>query len=446
MKTMNLKLLALAAVFSVVSLTARAQEITDPKYGATPEERKENVLKLNYLKDAYDTKNYNLAVKYMQELIASAPKASQNIYVFGTNIYKNKILRATSAEEKAVMLDSLMYIYDVRIANYGDNAARKNQYLENKAKEYYANRPEDRETVLKLLQEAIDSAGEAASPELVNLYFGVIVEDYQNDKVETDVLLNNYDRWAAWYETCTSPEKGEAKTQFEQLFISSGAANCDNLEKVYAPQFAANPNDEALVEKVFALLSRGECTSPFMIQVGEAYYKQKPSTAVALALAKALDAHQDFDKARHYLNEAIASETDPTNKALLAVQCAATELSQNNNRAAADYAKQAIDINPENGLAYLILAQAYAAGSAGMCGEFEAQTVRWLVVDMLTRARNLLSGESPDQAATASSLINAYTTGFPTKEEIFYRTLTSGDGYTVNCGWISGRTTVRPRP
>ena len=43
-----------------VSYAAQAQAyLQDPKYGNTPEERKENVLRINYFNDAYKNKNYN---------------------------------------------------------------------------------------------------------------------------------------------------------------------------------------------------------------------------------------------------------------------------------------------------------------------------------------------------------------------------------------------------
>lgn len=447
MKSMNFKFAVPALFLLLFALSVRAQEIpTDPKYGATPEERKENVLRLNYLNDAYNNKNYNVAVKYIDELVAYAPKSSQNIYVYGINIYKNKIARAGSVEEKNVMIDSLMTMYDLRSQFFGDDQTRGRKYIaQAKATDYLNYRPSDREGVKRLLREAIELNGDETDPDLVDAYFQVLVEDYKKDLIETDELLKEYDLFSAFFERSTAPNKEEARKVFEALFISSGAASCENLEKIYAPQFKANPNDMELIEKVFGLLSRGNCGTAFQAELGEAYYKNKPASDVALMLARSFEELGDHAKARHYLNEAISRESDPVTKSKLATQIAAGELTQGNLRPAADFARQAIDMNPENGLAYVILGNAYGQAARGQCGEFEAMTVRWVVVDLLTRGRDLLTGEETSQVGAVNGMINSYSSGFPSKEELFYRGLDNGTPFTVNCGWISGRTTVRSR-
>ena len=68
----------------------------------------------------------------------------------------------------------------------------------------------------------------------------------------------------------------------------------------------------------------------------------------------------------------------------------------------------------------------------------------WLAVDNLSRARQLLPADDPQQAQISSMIAN-YSANFPKSEETFMRGLNPGDSYTVNCGWISGRTTVRER-
>lgn len=126
-----------------------------------------------------------------------------------------------------------------------------------------------------------------------------------------------------------------------------------------------------------------------------------------------------------------------------ALTAASTAMLAENYRKAADYAKTAIANNADNGLAYFLLGQAYGQGSTG-CSGFDRQTVYWLAVDNLSKARTLLE-DQPDQLKNVVDAINAYSANFPSAEEVFFRTLTPGDGYTVSCGWISGRTTVRER-
>ena len=59
--------LILAAAFAVVGLSATAQvNFDDPKYavwGETADERKQNMLDNQFMKEAVDNRNYNLAAK-----------------------------------------------------------------------------------------------------------------------------------------------------------------------------------------------------------------------------------------------------------------------------------------------------------------------------------------------------------------------------------------------
>ena len=84
------------------------QDFSDPKYavwGDTPQEREQNILNSNFLKESLDNKDYNAAAHYLKELLDKCPKASQNTFVRGITLYKNKIARAKSIAEKNTYTD-----------------------------------------------------------------------------------------------------------------------------------------------------------------------------------------------------------------------------------------------------------------------------------------------------------------------------------------------------
>ena len=98
------------------------QDFSDPKYavwGDTPQEREQNILNSNFLKESLDNKDYNAAAHYLKELLDKCPKASQNTFVRGITLYKNKIARAKSIAEKNTYTDSLMIVYDLRNEYFG---------------------------------------------------------------------------------------------------------------------------------------------------------------------------------------------------------------------------------------------------------------------------------------------------------------------------------------
>jgi len=99
----------------------------------------------------------------------------------------------------------------------------------------------------------------------------------------------------------------------------------------------------------------------------------------------------------------------------------------------------AIQCNPNNGEAYILIGQAYAAYAPNY-GEdaFDHASVYWAAVDKFQKAKSV----DPNVADKAQELISTYTPHFPSKEEAFFRSVT--DGGKVQIGdWINETTTAR---
>ena len=412
-----------------------------PKWGenATAQQREENVKTFNFFQDAYNNKDYDKALEYMYTLIQNCPKARSSVYANGSNIYRNKIARSKSLEEKAANIDSLMNLYDYRLQAFADDKQYGEVYItKNKAKDYYKYRAEDKQGMLKLFRRGIEIDPEIDAT-FINQYFTVLVEEYEALNVETDHFMNEYEYLAEKMDKVTDEE---AKTSFDALLIKSGAADCANLEQIFSARLENNWNDAKQVEKAFKLMARNHCESDFFLAVGEKYYEQAPSTNTAQLLSKVYENKKNFEKALHFLVVAMESESDPELKANLCVQISGTQLAADNAREAAAYAKKAIEYNANNGSAYICLAQAYATGS-NACADFDKQTVFWLAYDLAAKARGLFEGNE-DQQAMAATLMSTYREYFPGQSDCFFRGLTEqGAAYTVKCGWVSGTTTVK---
>ena len=443
MKSLRVILFLVAA--TVLGGDVFAQQLLGPEWGenATQEERRDNALRFNYYRDAYNSQRYDDALGYLPELIANSPKGAQNIYVYAINIYKIKIQRSMKLDERKMYVDSLLNLYDMRIQYFGDDARFGRPYiLVQKAKDYLSFMPSDREGVRQYFEEAIDANQNTPDPDFINLYFNELTTDYKSDLVETDYYMDQYERLAELMAGITDPSADTAKATFDALFVSSGAANCENLERIFKARVEANPDDVATLAKAFNLLVRSECETPFLMEVGELYYNAEPTATTARNLASAYVKIGETEKALSFLKAALDKETDPIAKAMLAVEIAGTELTLKNAAAAANYAKQACQFNPENGYAYMMLAQAYAAG-AQACEGFDSQTVYWLAYDQMATARRYFDASAPEMEQIDKSML-LFRRSFPKKEELFFRGITSdGVAYDVKCGWISGRTTVK---
>lgn len=444
MKTKILKVfIGVLAVVAAGSVNAQAY-LQDPRYGNTPEERKANVITLNSFNDYVTTKDYDNALKQLDILLDKSPKATINLYIKGAMLYKNKIMKSTSVNEKNAYIDSLMMLYDKRIENFAnytnqgrDMGAGYTSQL--KVRDYLQFKPTDRAGIRKMFAESMKLNSYDVPADFGLLYFNELVDDYKNDEIEADMVLNEYAKLGKVIDSADTDDKDT----FEALFASSGVANCNTLEAMYKPKFEANPNDSSFLATAFNLMSKANCTSDLYIDIAEKYYTIAPSANIAVRLAAVCENRRDYTKALKYLNESLATEKDPIQKSNLYVRIAASELGAGRSSSAGQAARSAMSLNPDNGYAYMMLAQAYAIG-ASACGGIQGQSVYWLVVDVLGRARALLA-DDPSQAASVDSQISRYRSYFPTKEDCFFNGMHDGAGYEVRCGWISGSTVVRSR-
>ena len=432
-----------SAVLTVVGLSAYAQDLSDPKYakwGETLEERKENILNSSYLKEEINNHNVDSASGYLHKLIEKCPAASENIYVNGTKLYKQRINRAQSLAEKNAYVDSLLWLYDVRLENFGTHRTRGKDYiLERKAREYLTYKESDREGIRNAFEAAIAAQVEAtgkADPEVLAIYFKNLCDDYSNDVVDAMTVVAAYDGNAKYFEGI-APEQEEFKEQFEKCFAMSGAASCENIEKIFAKKIADAPEDEAVIAQAMDLMSRAKCESDFFLSVGEKYYAMKPSSITAKLLAEAFQNRKEYEKANQYLREALAKETNDAERENLLVRIGILEVTTNDYRDAVEAFREAQKINPEDGLIYYFLPQCYVFGAKN-CNGFAKDATFWVAYDMLQKAIPLLEGDYPEFAANAKSLAATYRSAFPTTEECFFNELSEGSTYTVNCGFVSG--------
>lgn len=432
-----------SAVLTVVGLSAYAQDLSDPKYakwGETLEERKENILNSSYLKEEINNHNFDSASGYLHKLIEKCPAASENIYVNGTKLYKQRINRAQTLAEKNAYVDSLLWLYDVRLENFGTHRTRGKDYiLERKAREYLTYKESDREGIRNAFEAAIAAQVEAtgkADPEVLAIYFKNLCDDYSNDVVDAMTVVAAYDGNAKYFEGI-APEQEEFKDQFEKCFAMSGAASCENIEKIFAKKIADAPEDETVIAQAMDLMTRAKCESDFFLSVGEKYYTMKPLSNTAMRLAEVFQNRKEYEKANQYLREALAKATDDAERENLLVRIGILEVTTNDYRDAVEAFREAQKINPEDGLIYYFLPQCYVFGAKN-CNGFAKDATFWVAYDMLQKAIPLLEGDYPEFAANAKSLAATYRSAFPTTEECFFNELSEGSTYTVNCGFVSG--------
>ncbi|MBQ2027409.1 MAG: enzyme of heme biosynthesis [Alistipes sp.] len=441
--------LFIGLAFALVVGSASAQDFNDPQYakwGENAEQRKENILASTFLKEELNNRNYNQAAKYLQQLLQNCPAASENTYANGIRLYKQKINRAKSLAEKNVYVDSLLLLYDIRLEHFGAHPKRGKAYiLDRKAREHLTYREGDREGIRKDFELAIAAQVESngtADPELVAIYFKNLCDDYKNDIVDAMTIVNAYEANSKYFANIDATQE-EFKNQFETSFGTSGAASCENLQKIFEPKIAAAPSDEALLAHAFQLMSKANCESDFYLSVGEMYYNVKPQSSVAMLLAQLFQNKKEFAKANQYLREALAQETVAEEREKLLARIGILEMTANNYAAAVKAFNESINIDEtdDDGLALYFLAQCYVAASKDCGSELAKHSVYWIAYDYVAKAIPLMEAAAIPQVEAAKSLANSYRSVFPTAEECFFAELKEGATYTISCGAAKGLTT-----
>jgi len=399
---------------------------------------------MSLYKTYYDQRNYQMALSFWRLAFNECPLSSNNLHLHGIRMYK--ALYAETSDRAYV--DSMNMVYDARIKYFGEegkNEGRRGMDL------WELGQDGDKDFLLasyEALSKSVEIDGEAADANTMVVLMGVTQKLYDLGVFANDQKVNiiiNYgnlmDILDARISRVRRPADVDARTNIEMIFKAGGAVDCDGLINYFTPKIKAAPEDVDLLKKVLGLLQSTGCTdSDLFYTSAENLYKFEKSSMAAYHLAEMNFSKGQSSKAEYYYNEAVNLETDPLAKSSYYTKLAAIRLGDKDNKAARDYARKAIDMNPENGTAYMIIGNAYA-GVKISDDDFENQTVYWVAVDYFIKAKQV----DPGLASNVNEYISTYSQVFPTKTECFFRSMTEeGVSYSVG-GWINETTTIRFR-
>lgn len=394
---------------------------------------------------AFRAKTYDDCIDRYEELAETAPEINENMYILAARAYRELLNEAESGAEREMLLNKLIKVYDVCNRYFGDNPKMGSSYiLTAKAKEVMRYKRKNIEVVVRSVREAINASGQYPDLTLVVQYFGAVTQAFREGKIAALTVMNEYDYLSAAVRSSREEESTAAQQGLDGLFRQSGAARCENIEAVFVPRYEANPNDEALIGRIVHYTMVAGCRSPFSVMLSQKYYTISASPQAALALGTTFAWNGEYDKAFRYLDEAVNRATDPREKSGYLLQIARLRMDRDEPEKAALSARKAIMMDPNNGMAFYTLAQAYAAGRDALTGSaFDRKMVSLLVADNLLEARRLMVG-NPEEIRRINASLAEYTHLFPTKAEIsLIKNATPGTPYTFSYGWIRGTTVIR---
>ena len=416
------------------------------KYGADSA----NCIKyLSFYKDYFKQKSYNEALPNWREAFKRCPPtANQTMLVDGTTLMRKLISQnSKNPVYREKLVDSLMMIHDIRIANYPKYAvtARNNKGLD--LANYVQNDPE---RLYKEYGEIIAGNKTKTKPTILLFYFDSAVELYKNGSLNEEEIIGVYEGCIELLSKMDPKDAADKemvddmKVKIEELFASNNIADCDKLIELYTPKFEADPQNVELAEKIVRFMSAADgCTdNALFIAAATSIHKSNPTHTSAYTLYKLNASTGKSAEAVKYLQEAIDREdSDAAQDAEYYYELAVYNFKCGNNLAAEQAAKKVIPLattSEVKGKTYMLIGTIWG-GVRCDGNDIAKRAPYWVAVDYFERAK----AADPELAAEANKRINEYKKYYPLTADAFMFGVNDGETYQVSCGGFKANTTVR---
>ncbi len=427
----------------------------------------ECVTNLSIYTEHVKVKNYDAAYTPWKMVYETCPGLNRANFIYGERILKDKIKKSSGAEKEGFIND-LLGLYDASMVHFPKKTKMADVIIDKVLMKYDNKMISDDEIYSMLGKAFTEDKGNFKNPKALYLYFSSLVDLHGAGKKELQEVFDVYDDVTEKIEeengkltdritkllpkeeanTLTSKEKKQLKAatkNSESYGKIAGSidsklgklADCGNLIPLYQKSFDAKKNDVTWVKRAVGRMFNKECTDdPMFKKLFEAQLALDPSADAYVyggtLKSKAGDtkgAVADFDKA-------LGLETDAKKRSKIAYKVA-TIYRRGSKGTARKYAQKAIDANPSNGKAYLLIANLYAT-SANQCGSttFEKRAIYWKAAEMARKAGRV----DPSLSSRANKSAASYAAKAPTKEMIFTEGK-SGQTITFSC-WVGGSVKV----
>ncbi len=425
----------------------------------------ECVTNLSIYTEHVKVKNYDAAYTPWKMVYETCPGLNRANFIYGERILKDKIKKSSGAEKDAFITD-LMALYDNSLVHFPKKTKVAGVIIDKVLVKYDNKMISDEEIYSQLGKAFTEDRVNFKNPKALYLYFSSLVDLHNAGKKELQEVFDVYDDVTEKIEeengkltdiiakllpkegSMTSKEKRRFKAantnskSFGKIAGSVDAklgalADCGNLVPLYQKSFDAKKGDVIWVKRAVGRMFAKECTDdPLFSKMVEVQAELDPSADVYVYLGTLKSKAGDTKGAIADFDKAITLETDAKRRSNIAYKVA-TIYRRGSKGAARKYAQKAIDANPSNGKAYLLIASLYAS-SANQCGgtTFEKRAIYWKAADMARKAGRV----NPSLSSRANKSAASYSAKAPTKEMIFTDGM-AGKTVTFSC-WVGGSVKV----
>jgi len=427
----------------------------------------ECVTNLSIYTEHVKVKNYDAAYTPWKMVYETCPGLNRANFIYGERILKDKIKKSSGADKDGYITD-LLALYDNSMVHFPKKTKLADVIIKKVELKWQHKMISDDEIYSELGRAFNEDKPNFKNPRALYLYFSSLVDLHKAGKKELQEVFDVYDEVTEKIEvengkltdgiakllpkeeagTLTSKEKKRLSaytknsTSFGKIAGSvdsklGALADCGNLIPLYQKNFDAKKSDVTWVKRAVSRMFNKECTDdPLFSKMVEVQASLDPSADVYVYLGTLKSKSGDKTGAIADFDKALELETDAKRRSNIAYKVA-TIYRRGSKGSARKYAQKAIDANPSNGKAYLLIASLYAS-SANQCGStaFEKRAIYWKAADMARKAGRV----NPSLSSRANKAAASYSAKAPTKEMIFTGGM-AGKTVTFSC-WVGGSVKV----
>ena len=418
-------------LFVTISVIAQANDAWN--WGDSPIEAQGEY---ENLKVAVEIEEYEMGRASAAWLLKNAPELSEELYILSSNVYANLEKKEGDEARKMELQDTVLMIYDNRVAYFGNEAA----VLNRKGKvawSYLSTRDGKDKELYDLYGKIYTLNGNSMSLKNAYYYMKSACLELENGEITKNAVLELYTQLNSFLDAQDESRIEYVNSSRYKIMKEMDSHVTLSYEEIEANQgavFRANPTLREAKE-INKLLIKNKCTAnELFIETSEMISENKPSAARYRKEAKVHQKLAQDDKAIAKYQKSIAIEEDAAKKSKSYLSLAGLSLSNGKHQEARSHAYESLALNPNNKKAYSLIGDVYMKHGVATCGgdnELEKRLVYLAAYDMYEKAGN-------------SSKMNMAKQQFPTMEQIFTQNHNVGDKMNTGC-WINKSVTLRKK-
>ncbi len=376
-------------------------------------------------------------------LFKNNPDLHPSIYKDAAKILEHILEEGLEAERLAILEDSLLWAYDMRIKYFPEdkaNATDRKAYtafkLYYKTASKYGDLLDYYEDLYALPLVEISKFNITPYMTLATYYYKADPKEMPAEKVLDihEQITNVIEGKINAGENLTAYLKEQDKID---AFLSSLSEilNCEFISERLVPRLESDPNDLNTAKKIFSYSLKAKCTDqPYFVQAGAVLFQNKPTFSLAKALADKKYSSSEYKEAYEYYEKALKYAETDTERYQGHYGQALSQSKLGNKPLARSYARQALSEKPDAKDAYNLIGNLYYS-SYEECKKGESKVLDRAV---FIAAYNMYakSGNTSQMEASQSQ--------FPSIQEIFSEGKEENQAIVLTC-WINETVVLKRR-